>query len=37
MMTDDESFDSISGSTGAVRNVRIRLRKVREVVEEALR
>ena len=38
MMTHDYGFiDSISGSTGAVRNVRTRLQKVRTVVKEALR
>lgn len=38
MMTRDYDFiDSISGSTGAVRNVRTRLQKVRTVVKEALR
>ena len=38
MMTNDYEFiDSISGSTGAVRNVRTRFGKVREAVEEALR
>ena len=38
MMTNDDAFiDSISGSTGSVRNVRTRLDKVREAVEEVLR
>ena len=38
MMTDDDAFiDSISGSTGDVRNVRTRLGKVREAVDEVLR
>ncbi len=38
MMTNDhEFFDSISGSTGDVRNVRIRLDKVREAVSETIR
>ena len=38
MMTYDSEFiDSISGSTGAVRNVRTRLGKVREAAEETLR
>ena len=38
MMTDDSEFiASISGSTGTVRNVRIRLEKVRALVEETLR
>ena len=38
MMTSDFEFiNSISGSTGAVRNVRTRLGKVRAVVEEMLR
>ena len=37
MMTDDAEFiGSISGSTGDVRNVRTRLRRVREVVQEVL-
>ena len=37
MMTDDSEFiGSISGSTGDVRNVRTRLRRVREVVQEVL-
>ena len=38
MMTYDIEFiDSISGSTGSVRNVRTRLRKVHEAAEAALR
>ena len=37
MTNDDEFIDSISGSTGAVRNVRTRLDKVRDAVEEVLR
>ena len=38
MMTNDLEFiNSVSGSTGAVRNVRTRLCKVREAVEEVLR
>ena len=37
MMTDDSEFiGSIGGSTGDVRNVRTRLRRVREVVQEVL-
>ena len=37
MMTDDSEFiGSISGSTGDVRNVRTRLRRVRQVVQEVL-
>ena len=37
MTTNQDFFDSISGSTGDVRNVRTRLDKVREAVEETLR
>lgn len=38
MMTHDNEFiSSISGSTGAVRNVRTRLAKIREVAEEVLK
>ena len=37
MTTDQDFFDSISGSTGDVRNVRTRLDKVREAAEETLR
>ena len=38
MMTTDADFiKSISGSTGDLRNVRIRLGRVREAVEEVLR
>ena len=37
MTNDDEFIGSISGSTGDVRNVRTRLDKVREAVEEELR
>ena len=37
MTTDQDFFDSISGSTGDVRNVRTRLDKVREAVAETLR
>ena len=37
MMTSDQEFiDSISGSTGDIRNVRIRFGKVREVLQEVL-
>ena len=37
MSSDFEFINSISGSTGAVRNVRIRLGKVREAADEVLR
>ena len=37
MMTNDREFiESISGSTGGVRNVRIRLGRVRNAVREVL-